>query len=427
MKYKNIILILSSTIYCNVELDSLVTLINQQKYLEVVDYVDEMIEEKKDLNDTFFKKASESAFILDEFDKSIQYLKKAIAINDNKDYRNLWDEIVRMRKDIEIALKMYTEENKFDESIVEFNKLKKQYPYCALIEYNLGKIYQQEELYDSAIENFQNAVKLNPYREKYKMSLNYIIGRFIGEGDEYYSMRDFESAIEKYLFAYENISNNPILIFKIAKTYYFLKEYDKSRDMLEVLVSISSDHYEGYKLLGDVYKRLGDKTSALEKYLHSIEVNDKYEKAYLAVGQMYYSEGESNKALEYLNLAIEIKKDYSKAYETAGMVYENMEDYTKAIYYYEQTVSYDRRNYKAMSRLSSVYNNLSKYDFAKKYAKDCIKIKRSYPDAYYELGIAEKGLGNRIAAISAFDNAKKSSRWRKLAQYEIDQIKKELD
>ena len=52
----------------------------------------------------------------------------------------------------------------------------------------------------------------------------------------------------------------------IGSTLVKLKEYDKYRDMLEVLVSISSDHYEGYKLLGDVYKRLGDKTTALEKY-----------------------------------------------------------------------------------------------------------------------------------------------------------------
>ena len=80
-----------------------------------------------------------------------------------------------------------------------------------------------------------------------------------------------------------------------------------------------------------------------------------------------------------------------------------------------------------MARLSSVYNNLLKFDLAKKYAKDCIKVKRSYPDAYYELGVAEKGLGNRIAAMEAFKNAKKSSKWRKIAQYEIDLIKKELN
>ena len=94
---------------------------------------------------------------------------------------------------------------------------------------------------------------------------------------------------------------------------------------------------------------------------------------------------------------------------------------------YKKAIEYDRRNYKAKSRLASVYSSLEKYDLAKKYAKNCIKVKRSYPDAYYELGLAEKGLGNRVAAIDAFNKAKKSSKWRKVAQYEIDLIKQEID
>ena len=88
------------------------------------------------------------------------------------------------------------------------------------------------------------------------------------------------------------------------------------------------------------------------------------------------------------------------------MLYQNSEDYTKAIYYYEQAVEYDRRNYKVMTRLSSVYNSLNNYDSAKKYAKQSIRVKRSYPAAYFELGLAEKGLGNRIAAMDAFKIAK---------------------
>ena len=203
MKYKNIILVLFSIVYSNTQLDSLSILINEERYLECIDLADIVIKDNIDVSDEFFKRASHSAFLLDEFDKSIEYLKKAISINDNKEYRENWDKIVRMRKDIEIALKIYTEEGNFDDSVDEFRKLKKDYPDCALVDYNFGRIYQQEENYDKALENFQSAVKLNPYREKYKLSLNYVIGRFINEGDEYYSMRDFDSAIDKYLFAYK--------------------------------------------------------------------------------------------------------------------------------------------------------------------------------------------------------------------------------
>ena len=110
-------------------------------------------------------------------------------------------------------------------------------------------------------------------------------------------------------------------------------------------------------------------------------------------------------ALENLFIALDLKSNYPKAHATIGIIYSDLEDYTKAIYYFEQAISYDRRDYRTMSRLAELYNILLKHDSAKKYAKDCIKVKRNFPKAYYELGIAEKGLGNRIAAISAFDTS----------------------
>ena len=143
--------------------------------------------------------------------------------------------------------------------------------------------------------------------------------------------------------------------------------------------------------------------------------------------QIYLNQEDISNALNYLNTAVELKPDYAKAYETIGVIYQKKEDYSRAIFNYEQTIEYNRRNYKAMARLASVYNATKQYASAKKWAKECNKVKRSYPDGYYELGMAEKGLGNRIAAINAFEKAKKSSNWRKIAEYEIDQIKKELD
>ena len=81
-----------------------------------------------------------------------------------------------------------------------------------------------------------------------------------------------------------------------------------------------------------------------------------------------------------------------------------------------------KRNYVERMTNNKVYCS----EVAKKYSKDCIKIKRNYAPAYYELGIAEKGLGNRISSIDAFEKAAKDSRWRKASKYEIEQIKNEL-
>ena len=429
MKNKIIILTFFALAYSNLQLDSLLTLINQKKYVESIDLADEAIQGKAEAGDVFFKKASEAAFILDEFDKSIEYLKKAISINDSKNYREDWERIVRIRKDIEIALKMYTENAQVAESINEFDALKATYPDCALIHYNVGKIYQQEENYRKAIENFYNAVNINPYREKYVAAINNMVSIFAAEGAEYERMRDFESALDQYLIAYEYVKDFSPLNFKIGKVYYYLKEYEKSSNIIKSLIEFEPTYGDGeaYRLLGNIYKKEGDKEIALQNYLKAIEINEDNAQAYYSAGDIYYSNNKLEQALEYLNKSIEIKKNYSKAYEKIGRVYQAQEDYTKSIYYYETAMQYDRRSYRTLFRLAEVYNQISNYDMAKKYAKDCTRLKRNYFPAYYELGIAEKGLGNRLPAIEAFNMAKKSSDWRNAAQYEIDQLKNELD
>ena len=71
-----------------------------------------------------------------------------------------------------------------------------------------------------------------------------------------------------------------------------------------------------------------------------------------------------------------------------------------------------------------MYNLQKQHEDAKKAAKDCLNIKRSYAPAYYELGVSEKALGNKVAATDAFEKAKKDKNWRKSAQYELDMLKK---
>ena len=47
-----------------------------------------------------------------------------------------------------------------------------------------------------------------------------------------------------------------------------------------------------------------------------------------------------------------------------------------------------------------------------------------YAPAYFELGISEKALGNKVAATDAFEKAKKDRNWRKSAQFELDMLSK---
>ena len=73
-------------------------------------------------------------------------------------------------------------------------------------------------------------------------------------------------------------------------------------------------------------------------------------------------------------------------------------------------------------RLSNAYNVKKEFHKAKISAKKSLNIKQNYAPAFFELGFAEKYLGNKIAANDAFGKAKKDRNWRKRAQYELDFI-----
>ena len=69
---------------------------------------------------------------------------------------------------------------------------------------------------------------------------------------------------------------------------------------------------------------------------------------------------------------------------------------------------------KPQVRIKAVQETATPVNFsdAKIAAKACIDIKRKYAAAWYELGIAEKNLGNKAAAKIAFKEASKDRKWK---------------
>ena len=99
-------------------------------------------------------------------------------------------------------------------------------------------------------------------------------------------------------------------------------------------------------------------------------------------------------------------------------------DLESAILNFIQSINLNGKSYKIHYRLASAYNIQKQHENAKKSAKECLNIKRNYAPAYFELGVSEKALGNKVAATDAFEKAKKDKDWRKSAQYELDMLSK---
>ena len=83
----------------------------------------------------------------------------------------------------------------------------------------------------------------------------------------------------------------------------------------------------------------------------------------------------------------------------------------------------DASKNKAWFLLAQSQNAKGSCDEAKESSRVALDLKSDYAPAFFELGLSEVCLGNKTAALAAFENARKNRTWRKNAEYEIDKIK----
>ena len=286
--------------------------------------------------------------------------------------------------------------------------------------------YRDNEEYSLAVENYRKAQNLNPFEVKYFLAGKAISQMTAKKGDEDYRRQEFNSAIEYYQKAISYYPEYTTAIFKLARTYYKLKDFDNAQISLEQGLHIDHQQEQSEKMLGDIYRRKGDIENALAHYNQAIEINVNYHQAFYSLGSLYLAEGKLIEARDALKNAINIEPIYSKAYGTLGTVEQELGNINTAIHNYSKAVQYDTKAYDIHYRLSSVYNMNKQYENARSAAKASISIKRNYAPAHFELGIAEKSLGNKIAAKDAFEKAKKDRNWRKSAQFQLELISKGL-
>ena len=262
--------------------------------------------------------------------------------------------------------------------------------------------------------------------EKYTLAIKAIAQIIAKEGDEEYRRQEFDTAIEKYEKAISYYPEYVTAIFKLARTYFKLRDYENSHKYLETGILIDPKQEQSEKMLGDIYRRADNIEQALAHYNQAITINGNYYQAYYSLGSLHLNEGKLSKARDAFKHAIIIEPTYGKAYGTLGVVEQELGDITAAIHNYLKALEFNTKAYDIYYRLSSAYNINKQYSNAKISAKESLYIKRNYAPAYFELGMAEKFLGNKIAAKDAFENAKKDRNWRKSAQFELELLSKGL-
>ena len=311
-----------------------------------------------------------------------------------------------------------------DDAIIDYEKLTTVFSHHAIVFYNLGRVYKINKEYDSAVKNYKRAIVINPFEKKYSLAITAIAQEMAKAGDTEYRRQEFDSAIENYKNAIQYSPDYTTAYFKLARTYFKMKDYENAKIYLEQNLAVDPNQEQSEKMLGDIYRVTGESEKAIEHYNRAISFNGNYHQAYYSLGTILLSNGDLENAKIALKSAIRLDSKYAKAYGTLGTIEQELGNIYYAIEYFLHSIEINSQSYKIHYRLSSAYNIQKQYKDAKKSAKECLNIKRNYAPAYFELGISEMALGNKVAATDAFEKAKKDKNWRKSAQFELDMLNK---
>ena len=96
------------------------------------------------------------------------------------------------------------------------------------------------------------------------------------EGDVEYRRQEFDAAIENYKKAIEYYPQYTTAIFKLARTYYKLKDLENSLETLKNGLLIDPSQEQSEKMLGDIYRKLDEKERAISHYKSAVSINNNY-------------------------------------------------------------------------------------------------------------------------------------------------------
>ncbi len=179
------------------------------------------------------------------------------------------------------------------------------------------------------------------------------------------------------LFLYNilpTINPSTYFLFSKARQFYLEGDNQKVFNLAQSIINKDALYLPVYKMLGDIYFRLGDMSTALQQYFDYSRFSEKKKdyknlaSAYIKIAWVYHMNGNYPKAEEFYNRAIELsRKNKDKLNEADGLSrlavwYMDKVDYEKAFALLMQSSEINRqrqRNSEHKFNLACDYFNIA--------------------------------------------------------------------
>jgi tetratricopeptide (TPR) repeat protein len=340
----------------------------------------------------------------------------------NEEYRGQAETIAELSSIMSDARRTYDERD-YMGAVSRYEKALENHPTFASAYYGMGMAFAQAGQLREAAESFHQAQQYNPNDASYTNALRKIVADQFNEGNRYYRARDWESAAEAYQMAIDLDANFHQAYYRLARVYRLMEDNKAALETLDRVLTVKPDYLNAYVEKGKILKREDRLQEAEVAFRQAISVDPRSDDAWESLGSILRVD-RIDEAISALQTAIEINPENGDAAEYLGEIYSEQENWAEARKYLESAVKTKSKDHVTAWRLAHVYNETGEYELAREQAKRSTDLKKTFEYGWYEKGIAEKALGNRVAAIEAFRNAQKGrdASIRRTAQYELKQL-----
>jgi superkiller protein 3 len=248
--------------------------------------------------------------------------------------------------------------------------------------------------FEDSIAAFNDAVDHGSDMETVQIGL---AGAYMGRGEELFSAGNYSGAITQYRRAIE-ISPDPRYYNRLAIA---LRRDNQDREAVQAFrqaIELDPQYSVAFVGLGSAYLSLQRYDDAIDAYTKAREIDTSIRQAaiglataYTAKGNEMLNQGQVRGAIDVLENAIVANPNHSQAYLL----------------------------------LAVANNRIDRPQEAEQNARLAIQHKQRGQQGaeYFELGVALKKQGRTNDAIRAFQEAAKDSRYRRNAEYELEELR----
>ncbi len=231
----------------------------------------------------FYADNKDTASALDYINKAIENEK---LINDDK----------RKNRAFIIRGSLYRDLGQYAKALNEFDGAIKGYTDAkdtsalADVYRQIGYLYQNKKEYEKAIENFKKGEQIAQSNNDFGLLVQFLIGK----GDALASLGKYDEAIKEHKWLWDKVSTHLIkvdyttIVFfgsHLAKDYVLAKHYQKAKEILDILIPITSVAVEKSNVENLAFRAdsaLGNYKEALIHYQNFIQIQQKLNDADIA-------------------------------------------------------------------------------------------------------------------------------------------------